>query len=39
MNAVEHLAPKAMQALSLSDEERIRYIREERWIGYTRANE
>lgn len=39
MSAGDHLAPKARLALALSDEERIRFILEERWIGYTKANE
>ncbi len=39
MNTKDRLAPKARQALALPDEERIRFILEERWIGYTKANE
>jgi hypothetical protein len=34
-----HLSEKAREVLTLSDEERIRHIREERWVGYSRANE
>lgn len=32
-----YLTPSAQTALKLSDEERIQYIRSDRWIGYTRA--
>ena len=39
MSDPDHLSPKAREALSLSNEERIRYIQEDRWVGYTRANE
>lgn len=39
MNTGDHLAPKARQALAFSNEERIRFILEDRWVGYTKANE
>lgn len=34
-----HLSPKAVELLARSDEERVAYIRQPRWIGYPRANE
>lgn len=34
-----HLSPKAVERLTQSDAERISYIRQPRWIGYSRANE
>src|SRR5918912_1003967 len=34
-----HLNERAKEALKLSTQERIAYIRQERWIGYTRAKE
>lgn len=39
MSQVDHLSPKARETLSLSNEDRIRYIKEDRWVGYTHANE
>jgi hypothetical protein len=39
MSTIDRLAPNARQALALSNEERIRFILEERWVGYTKANE
>lgn len=33
------LSPKAHEVLVLPNEERIRHILEDRWVGYTRANE
>lgn len=39
MSQASHLNPAALEALSLSDEERIVKIRSERWIGYPRAKE
>lgn len=35
----DHLSPRAREVLALSNEERIRHIQEDRWVGYTRANE
>lgn len=35
----DHLSPRAREILALSKEERIRHIQEDRWVGYTRANE
>src|SRR5438067_1252005 len=35
----KHLNERAKEALRLSTEERIAYIRQSRWIGYTRARE
>lgn len=34
-----HLHPEARAAATLADEERLRYVRSDRWIGYPRANE
>lgn len=34
-----HLTPRAREQLELCDEARIAYIRGERWIGYSRAND
>lgn len=39
MTEMDHLSPRAREVLALSNEERIRHIREERWVGYTKANE
>lgn len=39
MNTEDRLEPKARQALALPDDQRIQFIFEERWIGYTKANE
>lgn len=39
MTRAEHLSNKAREMLLRPTEERIRYIQEDRWIGYTRANE
>jgi hypothetical protein len=39
MTAVDHLGEAARQALELPDEERIRSLRQVRWIAYTRARE
>ena len=39
MSDYSHLNPAAIEALSLSDEERILKIRSERWIGYPRAKQ
>jgi type II secretory pathway predicted ATPase ExeA len=39
MTAVDHLGEAARQALELPDEERIRSLRQVRWITYTRARE
>ena len=36
---MNHLHPSAVDALSLSDEDRIRYILGDRWIGYAAAND
>jgi GTPase SAR1 family protein len=36
---LNHLNERAKEALTLSDEERIKRIRSSRWIGYTRARE
>ncbi len=35
----DHLTERAREILTWSDEERIRYIKTFRWIGYTRARE
>lgn len=35
----DHLSPKARQAIGLSREERISYIRKKRWVGYAKAIE
>jgi len=34
-----HLYPAAQRIARLPDEERLRYVRADRWIGYTRATE
>jgi len=34
---VSHLHPAAQQLARLPAEERLRYVRADRWIGYTRA--
>jgi type II secretory pathway predicted ATPase ExeA len=39
MNDYSYLGPKAIAALNLSDEERIRYNWEDKWIGYEAATE
>jgi len=41
MSAIDslHLSPKTEEKLTLTDKERIDYIRKYRWIGYTRAQE
>lgn len=39
MNAYPHLNESAMEALALSDSERIHKIRSERWIGYPKAKQ
>lgn len=39
MSSGEHLSETARKALSLSDADRIKYIMEDRWVGYTHANE
>ena len=39
MTNKDHLSPKAREVLSLSNEERIQHILEDKWVGYTRANE
>ena len=39
MNTYPHLGPKALEALQLSDEERIRYNWTNRWIGYSAAKD
>ena len=36
---LSHLHPAAQQIARLPDEERLRYVRADRWIGYTRATE
>lgn len=36
---LSHLCPAAQQTARLPDEERLRYIRADRWIGYPRATE
>ena len=35
----DHLSKRAREILNQGDEERIRYIKKFRWIGYTRARE
>lgn len=35
----DHLSLKAREVLALSNEERIRHILQDRWVGYTRAGE
>lgn len=35
----DHLTAKTAELLKLSDEERIRYIQSEKWIGYPRAQD
>lgn len=39
MECYPHINPKFRHCLSLSDEERITFIRESRWIGYSQARE
>ena len=39
MERYPHINPKFRHCLSLSDEERITFIRESRWIGYSQARE
>ena len=39
MERYPHINPKFRHCLSLSDEERITFIRESRWIGYGQARE
>lgn len=39
MSDLDHLAPEVRDAVQLSKTERIAFCREDRWIGYTRANE
>lgn len=39
MNDYSHLDENAAAAIALSEEERIAYIRSDRWIGYPRAKE
>lgn len=39
MNSYEHLVPDVRDAMRLSREERIRYIRMDRWVEYDRARE
>lgn len=39
MSNGEHLAPKAREVLALPNDARIRHIQEDRWVGYSRANE
>lgn len=39
MSNGEHLSPRAREVLILPNEERIRHILEDRWVGYTKANE
>lgn len=39
MSEFSHLNPAALEALSLSDDERIHKIRSDRWIGYPRAKQ
>ncbi|MDO9010362.1 MAG: TniB family NTP-binding protein [Gallionella sp.] len=39
MTDKERLSLKAREVLALPNEERIRHILEDRWVGYTRANE
>ncbi|HLX53298.1 MAG TPA: TniB family NTP-binding protein [Aquella sp.] len=34
---MEHLSPNAIEALKLSNQDRITYIRKERWLGYPTA--
>ena len=36
---MEHLSDKAQQALALPEQERIEYIRKDRWIGYSIARD
>ncbi len=35
--SLSHLAPASQEVVLLSNDERIRYIRKDRWIAYTRA--
>ena len=37
MTSIAHLAPEAHAALALSDDERISFLAEDRWIDYPRA--
>jgi len=39
MSDLNHLSKLAKEKLLLSDEERIYYIRSDRWVGYTSANQ
>jgi hypothetical protein len=39
MSNGEHLASKAREVLALTNDERIRHIQEDRWVGYGKANE
>lgn len=39
MSELDHLAPEVREVLKRSKQERIAFCREDRWIGYTRANE
>ncbi|MEN6451482.1 MAG: TniB family NTP-binding protein [Thermoguttaceae bacterium] len=36
---LSHLTPQAQELAILPDEQRLQYVRADRWIGYTRANE
>lgn len=38
MSDLDHLAPEVRDALQLPKAERIAFCREDRWVGYTRAN-
>ena len=37
INEAKHLTDKAKEALLLSNQDRINYVRRSRWIGYTKA--
>lgn len=39
MSNGEHLAPKAREVLALPNDARIRHLQEDRWVGYSKANE
>jgi type II secretory pathway predicted ATPase ExeA len=39
MTAEDRLTPSASAALDFSDEDRIRFVQQPRWIGYSRAKE
>jgi hypothetical protein len=39
MTELSHLGAEAKAALQLSDEDRVRWVRQARWIPYTRAKQ